>query len=48
MTKKGASIVNWEQDYPIIRKAKFIKEDSGDKNDICYLEFNNDVLAVKA
>ena len=46
MTKKGVLIVNWEYDYPIIRKAKFIKEDSGDKNDICYFEFNNDVLAV--
>ena len=36
-TKKGVLIVNWEYDYPIIRKAKFIKEDSGDKNDISNL-----------
>lgn len=45
-TKKGVLIVNWEYDYPIIRKARFVNEKTGDNNDICYFEFNNDVLAV--
>ena len=44
-TKKGILIVNWEYDYPIIRKAKFICENTGETNDICYCEFNNDVIA---
>ena len=44
-TKKGILIVNWEYDYPIIRKAKFVCENTGEKNDICYCEFNNDVIA---
>ena len=44
-TKKGILIAHWDYDIPIIRKAKFICENTGDKNDICYFEFNNDVLA---
>ena len=44
-TKKGILIAHWDYDIPIIRKAKFICENTGDKNDICYFELNNDVIA---
>ena len=44
-TKKGILIKHWDNDIPIIRKAKFISENKGDKNDISYFEFNNDVIA---
>ena len=44
-TKKGILIVHWDYDIPIIRKAKLISENTGDKNDFCYFEFNNDIIA---
>ena len=44
-TKKGILISHWDYDIPIIRKAKLISENTGDKNDICYFEFNNDIIA---
>lgn len=44
-TKKGILINHWDYDYPIIRKARFVIEKNDNKNDICYCEFNNDVLA---
>ena len=44
-TKKGILIAHWDNDIPIIRKAKFISENNGDNNDVSYFEFNNDVLA---
>ena len=44
-TKKGILIAHWDYDIPIIRKAKLISENTGDKNDICYFEFNNNIIA---
>ena len=44
-TKKGILITHWDYDFPIIRKAKFISENNGDINDICYFEFHNDIIA---
>ena len=44
-TKRGILIAHWDNDYPIIRKAEFVTENIGNKNDICYCSFNNTILA---
>ena len=44
-TKKGVLIIHWDNDTPIIRKAKFVVENNQDKNDICYFQLNNDIIA---
>ena len=43
-TKKGILIKHWDYDIPIIRKAKFIVENTGNENDICYFKISDDIL----
>ena len=44
-TKRGILVKHWDYDVPIIRKAKFIVENTGNENDICYFDINNNILA---
>ena len=39
-TKKGILLINWDKDFPIIRKAKYIIE-----NDISYFQISNSIIA---
>ena len=43
-TKKGILIKHWDYDVPIIRKAKFIVENAGNENDICYFQVKNEII----
>ena len=44
-TKKGILIKHWDYDIPIIRKAKFIVENTGSDNDICYFHIKDEIIA---
>ena len=43
-TKVGILVKNWDYEFPIIRKAKFIIENFGNDNAICYFKINNNII----